>query len=99
MDPATLTAVLPVRPEISVLGILGYALFAFAIGLALTPWFVSFLRRNNIGKQLRVESMDGREATVFRTYHQNKFGTPTMGGLLIWISIFLTVLFSRGLAL
>lgn len=78
---------------------MGYAVFAFIFGLALTPWFVSFLRRNKVGKQLRVEAVDGREATVFRTYHQHKFGTPTMGGLLIWGSILASVLFSRLLSL
>ena len=86
---------IPPRPEISVIAILGYAFFAFVIGLIATPWFVSFLRRNRLGKQLRVETVDGREATIFRKYHKDKFGTPTMGGLLIWSSIVLTVLLSR----
>ena len=90
---------IPVRPELSLLAILGYAFFAFAVGLLLTPWFVSFLRRNKLGKQLRVETVDGREASIFRKYHENKMGTPTMGGLLIWGSILITVLFSRALAL
>lgn len=89
----------PVRPEITPVLILVYAAFAFAIGVALTPWFVSFLHQNRLGKQLRVETVDGREPTVFRTYHQHKFGTPTMGGLLIWGSILLTVGFSRLLSL
>lgn len=89
---------LPVRPEISLIAILCYALFAFGIALAFTPWFVSFLIRNRIGKQLRVETLDGREPTIFRTYHQNKSGTPTMGGILIWVSIIVTVFMSRGLA-
>jgi len=92
------TDILPIRPDISLLGIAGYALFAFALVLALTPWFVSFLRKNKVGKQLRVETIDGREPTIFREYHQNKFGTPTMGGVLIWGGIFLTIFFSRLLA-
>ncbi|PIR53494.1 phospho-N-acetylmuramoyl-pentapeptide-transferase [Candidatus Peregrinibacteria bacterium CG10_big_fil_rev_8_21_14_0_10_49_10] len=86
------------RPEISVLAMLGYAFFAFVVGLMATPWFVSFLRRNRLGKQLRVETVDGKEAAIFRKYHKDKFGTPTMGGVLIWSSILLTVLFSRVLA-
>lgn len=90
---------IPPRPELPVISILGYAFFAFAVGLAATPWFVSFLRRNRLGKQLRVETVDGREATIFRKYHKDKFGTPTMGGILIWSSILLTVLFSRLLSL
>lgn len=92
-------ATIPVRPDITMLETLGYGFFAFALGLALTPWFVAFLRKNRMGKQLRVEAVDGREASVFRKYHQHKFGTPTMGGLLVWCSILLTILFSRVLSL
>lgn len=90
--------VLPPPPQVSLVAILGYACFAFLLGLGLTPWFIQFLRSNKLGKQLRVETVDGRDASVFRKYHQNKFGTPTMGGLLIWGSILVTVLFSRLLA-
>ncbi len=89
---------LHVRPELSLLPILLYSFFAFGLGLALTPWFISFLRKNKLGKQLRVQAVDGSEATIFRQYHEKKFGTPTMGGLLIWGSIVLTVLFSRFLS-
>ena len=89
---------LSIRPDLSLLWILGYAAFSFFLALCLTPRFVRFLRVNNIGKQLRVETVDGRDPTIFRTYHQAKFGTPTMGGILIWGSIFLTVFFSRFLA-
>lgn len=89
------TDFIPVRPDIPLPSILGYALLAFLIALAITPWFVQFLRTNRIGKQLRVEAVDGREATVFRTYHEKKGGTPTMGGILIWGSILLTVALSR----
>lgn len=86
------------RPEIPLFMILCYAVFAFALGLLLTPWFVSFLHKNSLGKQLRVETVDGREPTIFLQYHQKKFGTPTMGGLLIWLTIFATVIFSRALS-
>lgn len=87
-----------IRPELSLVSILGYAAFSFLLGLLLTPTFVRFLRKNRLGKQLRVETIDGREPSVFRKYHEQKFGTPTMGGLLIWGSILLTVLFSRYLS-
>lgn len=91
MDPLAL----PPRPDLSLLAILGYTFFAFVLGLALTPGFISFLRRNKLGKQLRVETVDGREASIFRKYHEKKFGTPTMGGILMWGSIVLTIAFSR----
>lgn len=90
--------VFPSPPQLSLVAILVYACLAFIFVLLLTPWFIQFLRKNKLGKQLRVETVDGREAAVFRKYHQNKFGTPTMGGLLIWGSIMVTILLSRLLA-
>ena len=85
-------------PQLSLIAILGYALFAFILGIVLTPSFIRFLRTNKLGKQLRVESVDGRSVSIFRKFHKDKFGTPTMGGILIWGAILVTVLFSRYLA-
>lgn len=79
----------------SLLEILGYSFFAFIIVLVITPRFVDFLKRNKVGKQLRVETIDGKDPTIFRQFHQAKFGTPTMGGILMWGGILVTVLFSR----
>lgn len=86
-------------PHLSLVAILGYSLLSFLVVLAATPSFVRFLRHNNIGKQLRVEAVDGAEARIFQQYHSSKSGTPTMGGLLIWGSILVTILCSRMLAL
>lgn len=86
---------LPIRPSISLSEILLYSFLAFAIALFLTKPFVSFLHRFKLGKKLRIEAVDGNAASVFLSYHQAKAGTPTMGGILIWGSIFLTVFLSR----
>ena len=89
---------IPSRPDLSLSAILVYSALTFLVGIAATPWFIGFLKQNRIGKQLRVEAVDGKEATIFRHYHKKKSGTPTMGGLLIWGSIVFTILFSRILA-
>lgn len=86
---------LPVRPPISLTEILAYSFLAFVLGLLLTKPFVRLLHHYKIGKQMRVEAVDGGSASVFLTYHQKKAGTPTMGGLLIWGSILVTVFLSR----
>lgn len=52
--------ILPPRPDLSLLAILGYAFVAFVIGLALTPGFISFLRRNKLGET--AARGDGRRA-------------------------------------
>ena len=49
------------------------ALVAMIIAILSGPTFIAFLRRNEFGQQIREEL----------THHQEKQGTPTMGGLLI----------------
>jgi phospho-N-acetylmuramoyl-pentapeptide-transferase len=57
---------------------------ALLIGLLLGPWFISYLReRQGKGQPIRV---DGPQS------HLAKRGTPTMGGLLILISVSISVL-------
>jgi phospho-N-acetylmuramoyl-pentapeptide-transferase len=57
---------------------------ALAIGLLLGPWFINFLRvRQGKGQPIRA---DGPQT------HLAKRGTPTMGGLLILISVTISVL-------
>ena len=57
---------------------------ALAIGLLLGPWFISYLRtRQGKGQPIRA---DGPQS------HLAKRGTPTMGGLLILISVAVSVL-------
>src|SRR5438309_102294 len=50
------------------------ALVAMIIAILAGPTFISFLRRNEFGQQIREE---------MPAHHVEKQGTPTMGGLLI----------------
>lgn len=84
-----------VRPAISLVEILSYSFLGFVLALLLTRPFVRFLHKYKLGKKLRVQAVDGGTASVFLTYHQAKAGTPTMGGLLIWGSVALTIGISR----
>jgi phospho-N-acetylmuramoyl-pentapeptide-transferase len=87
------------RPDVSLGATLTYSFLAFLIGLLFTPAFYDFLIHFKLGKQLRTEAVDGRDASVFLSLHKGKTGTPTMGGVLIWGSIFTTVAISRILSL
>jgi phospho-N-acetylmuramoyl-pentapeptide-transferase len=63
---------------------------ALVIGLLLGPWFISWLRvRQGKGQPIR---SDGPQS------HLAKRGTPTMGGLLILISVSISVLLWMNLA-
>lgn len=65
------------------------ATLAFFVTLALTPAWIKILYKYKLGKQLRTEG-----APIFNRLHKAKEGTPTMGGVIIWITVtFLTLLF------
>jgi phospho-N-acetylmuramoyl-pentapeptide-transferase len=73
-------------PPLRVLNVFQYITFrtayasitALLISLVLGPWLISRLRSFQIGQQIREEGPKS---------HQKKAGTPTMGGLLIVVSI------------
>lgn len=60
---------------------------AFAISVALSPIVIPFLLKLKVGQTERVEGVQS---------HLKKAGTPTMGGLIILISILVTSLFYIG---
>ena len=69
--------------------ILGLAALSFVVAFLFTPLLTHFLYKYRAGKQIRTEG-----APIFQQMHQKKAGTPTMGGLLIWLTIvFLALLF------
>jgi phospho-N-acetylmuramoyl-pentapeptide-transferase len=71
---------------------------AFIIAFALMPWFVYILKKYKIGKNIRDNALDGNPADLFKTLHQKKEGTPTMGGLLVWGAVVFVVVISRALS-
>jgi phospho-N-acetylmuramoyl-pentapeptide-transferase len=63
---------------------------SFVAAMALTPVLTHFLYKYGIRKQIRADG----DTPVFTALHKKKEGTPTMGGLLIWvIVVVLAVLF------
>src|SRR5215467_13612373 len=59
------------------------SLTALGLSLVLGPWLIARLRQFQIGQHIRE---DGPQS------HQKKAGTPTMGGLLIVVSILIPTL-------
>jgi len=56
---------------------------SFATAMLATPLLTHFLYKYKIGKQIR----DDGSSPIFSALHKKKAGTPTMGGLLIWIVV------------
>lgn len=68
--------------SIYIVKILVLTTIAFVVALAWTPLLTGALYRFKMGKSLR----ESRQAPIFAKMHKGKAGTPSMGGLLIWVT-------------
>lgn len=71
-----------------------YTLIAFGLALVLYPFYIKMLRHMKAGKLLRETAVGGGIAEIFQKLHGHKAGTPTMGGGMFLIIMFLLVGFS-----
>ncbi len=61
---------------------------SFVFAILWTPLLTHFLYKFKLGKQIR----DSKETPVFSKLHKDKAGTPTMGGILIWLTVLIIAL-------
>lgn len=57
---------------------------AFVIAFAWAPFLIRLLERWKILKEIRASA----DAPIFARLHEKKRGTPTMGGIVIWVTVF-----------
>lgn len=81
------------------IAIFGWSSLTFLVTLGLTPLYLKLAQKLKLGKQIRDNSLSGGKAEIFRELHAKKSGTPTMGGVTMWIAVVLVVIFSRVLSL
>ena len=60
---------------------------AFFFAFALTPLWTNILYKYKIGIRIKEKSVDGKELTYVNKLHAGKEGTPTAGGLIVWLSV------------
>jgi len=66
---------------------MGAGVVAMILILVIGPAFIRWLRHNEFGQNIRAEGPEG---------HKAKEGTPTMGGMLIWLAVVIPfMIFSR----
>lgn len=75
--------------------IVGSGFLAFVIAYFFAEPFIGLLRKWKLGKNIRTVASSGESSALYHALHQKKAGTPTMGGILIWGSSLLAILFSR----
>jgi len=66
-----------------IIKILFFTTMAFVFTIAWTPILTNFLYKYKLGKQIR----DDGTTPLFSSLHAHKAGTPTMGGLLVWVTV------------
>jgi phospho-N-acetylmuramoyl-pentapeptide-transferase len=66
----------------SIIKIFFLTAIAFVVTIVWTPLLTHFLYKYKLGKTIRVDP----NAPIFSEMHQKKSGTPTMGGLLVWVT-------------
>ena len=72
--------------------ILALASLSFIVAFVLTPLWTRYLYKWRLGKQIRNEG-----APIYQQMHEKKAGTPTMGGLLIWLTVLILAILFWGL--
>src|SRR3989338_8159723 len=70
------------------------ATVTFLVAMAFTPIVTKILYKYKLGKTIR----DAKEAPIFYRLHKKKSGTPTMGGVVVWIPVLAVALLLHQLA-
>lgn len=68
------------------------AIVAFVAAMLVMPAWIAALRRWKMGKSIR----DAGSAPVMSKLHAAKAGIPTMGGVVIWVTVLVLMLVARG---
>ncbi|MFA6422169.1 MAG: phospho-N-acetylmuramoyl-pentapeptide-transferase [Candidatus Buchananbacteria bacterium] len=65
------------------------ASLSFVIAFLMTPILTHFLYKFKLGKQIRTSD----KSPIFSKMHEKKSGTPSMGGILIWLTTLILAVF------
>ncbi len=60
---------------------------SFFVAFFITPFITNILYKYKLGKQIRDEG----SAPIFFSLHKKKAGTPTMGGIIIWLTMIIVM--------
>jgi len=69
-----------------------FTLGGFVLAIILTPIISHFLYKYRFWKQIREETATGEKSTIVSKLHAGKRNTPTMAGVIIWLSVLLITL-------
>jgi len=73
--------------HLDIMKVMVTGLLAFIIAFAFTPFWTNILYKYKIGIKIKKNSVQGDKLTYVSQFYADKGGTPTMGGVIIWVSI------------
>ncbi|PLX26068.1 phospho-N-acetylmuramoyl-pentapeptide-transferase [Candidatus Parcubacteria bacterium] len=76
-------------PDVEIIKVLTLTTLGFVIAIIMTPAWTHFLYKYKLVKNIR----DDSTTPIFSEMHKTKAGTPTMGGVLIWLTVLILALF------
>ena len=79
----------------SVLKVLITGLMAFLLAFTFTPIWTNILFKYRIGIKIKTTGVAGDKLTYVSKLHAGKAGTPTMGGVIVWLSVLVLALASN----
>lgn len=79
----------------NVLKVLTTGLLAFLLAFFLTPLWTHLLYKYKFGIKIKQTGVSGDKLTFVSRLHAGKSGTPTMGGVIVWVSVLVLVLSSH----
>lgn len=74
---------------LEILKVIFLTTLSFMVAMLITPAVTYFLYKHKMGKQIR----NNGDTPIFSEMHKNKVGTPTMGGIIVWLTTFLIIIF------
>jgi len=66
-----------------IIKILTISAISFVVAILATPVLAHFLYKYRLGKRIRNDGV----TPIYTSLHKGKEGTPTMGGILIWVTV------------
>ncbi|MFA6974060.1 MAG: phospho-N-acetylmuramoyl-pentapeptide-transferase [Parcubacteria group bacterium] len=76
---------------VATLKILVTGFLAFILAFLVTPILTHFLYKYKIGIKIKSNSVDGQKLAYVNNLHKDKSGTPTMGGMLVWVTVLILI--------
>lgn len=75
--------------EFQIVRIIFFSTLSFIFAILSAPLLTHFLYKYKLGKRIR----NSGKTPIFSALHAHKAGTPTMGGVLVWGTVLLLILF------